>query len=31
MNIIVVKTPEELAEAGFKLIEQVVTSKKIQH
>ncbi|WP_242219146.1 glucosamine-6-phosphate deaminase [Bacillus cereus group sp. BfR-BA-01380] len=28
MNIVVVKTPEELAEAGYKLIEHVVKSKE---
>ena len=31
MNILVVKTPEKLAEAGYKLIEEVVKQKKIQH
>lgn len=28
MNILVVKTPEELAEAGYKLIEEVVKTKE---
>ena len=30
MNILVVKL-QELAEAGYKLIEEVVKQKKIQH
>ncbi|MDA1534948.1 MULTISPECIES: glucosamine-6-phosphate deaminase [unclassified Bacillus cereus group] len=28
MNILVVKTPEELAEAGYKLIEEVIKTKE---
>lgn len=28
MNILVVKTPEELAEVGYKLIEEVVKTKE---
>ncbi|PEA56163.1 glucosamine-6-phosphate deaminase [Bacillus pseudomycoides] len=28
MNIVVVKTPEELAEAGYKVIEKIVKSKE---
>ncbi len=28
MNILVVKTPEELAEAGYKLIKEVVKTKE---